>query len=56
MEPDFADALEIVLNAITECQSHLSAGDLVKARVELTDPLFLKALEEVRFYKTELVE
>ena len=56
MEPDFADALEIVLNAITEWQNHLSAGDLAKARVELTDPLFVKALEEVRFYKNELVE
>ena len=56
MEPDFADAVEIVLNAITECQTHLSAGDLAKARVELTDPLFLKALEEVRFYKSELID
>ena len=55
MEPDFADALEIVLNAITECQNHLSAGDLAKARVELTDPLFVKAFEEVRFHKDELV-
>ena len=56
MKQDLADAIEILLNAITECQAHLRAGDFAKARAELTDPLFLKALEEVRFHKNELVE
>ena len=56
MEQDLSDAIEIVLNAIAECQAHLNAGNLAKARVELSDPLFVKALEEVRFYKNELVD
>ena len=52
MEPDFADALEVVFNAIAKCQGHLKAGDLAKARVERPTRCSEKPLKKCGYTKT----
>lgn len=53
-ESEFVDALQIVLNAIVECQAHLASGDLSKARAELEDPLLKEAIDEIEIFKLAL--